>query len=86
MEKKWESFFKERRVLTPYEHFPKHLVDAFVAAEDGRFFEHKGLNFKAIFRAFLANLQAGRKVQGGSTITQQVARSSPFIFGKNLYP
>lgn len=69
------EFFKERRILTPYSQFPTLLVQAFVAAEDGRFFEHKGLNLKAIFRAFLANLKAGRKVQGGSTITQQVARS-----------
>lgn len=69
------EFFKERRILTPYSQFPPVLVQAFLAAEDGRFFEHKGLNLKAIFRAFLANLKAGRKVQGGSTITQQVARS-----------
>jgi len=69
------EFFKERRILVPYSEFPKVLVNAFVAAEDGRFFEHKGINWKAIFRAFLANLKAGKKVQGGSTITQQVARS-----------
>ena len=69
------EFFKQRRVLVPYEQFPEVLVKAFVAAEDGQFFKHKGLNVKAIFRAFLANLKAGRKVQGGSTITQQVARS-----------
>lgn len=69
------EFFKQRRVLVPYEQFPEVLVKAFVAAEDGQFFKHKGLNIRAIFRAFLANLKAGRKVQGGSTITQQVARS-----------
>ena len=69
------EFFKERRILVPYSQFPSVLVQAFVSAEDGRFFEHKGLNVKAIFRAFLVNLKAGRKVQGGSTITQQVARS-----------
>ncbi len=69
------EFFKERRILVSYSEFPKSLIQAFVSAEDGRFFEHKGVNFKAIFRAFLANLRAGKKVQGGSTITQQVARS-----------
>lgn len=69
------EFFKERRILVSYNQFPPILIQAFVAAEDGRFFEHKGLNLKAIFRAFLANIKAGRKVQGGSTITQQVARS-----------
>ena len=69
------EFYKERRKLIAFEEFPKHLIDAFVAAEDGSFFEHRGINYKAIFRAFLANIKAGRKVQGGSTITQQVARS-----------
>ena len=69
------EFFKERRFLVPYQEFPEVLIHAFVSAEDGHFFEHKGLNVKAIFRAFLANLRAGKKVQGGSTITQQVARS-----------
>ena len=69
------EFFKERRFLVPYQEFPEVLIQAFVSAEDGRFFEHKGLNVKAIFRAFLANLRAGKKVQGGSTITQQVARA-----------
>ena len=69
------EFFKERRFLVPYQDIPEVLVQAFVSAEDGRFFEHKGLNVKAIFRAFLVNLRAGKKVQGGSTITQQVARS-----------
>jgi penicillin-binding protein 1A len=54
---------------------PEHLVQAFVAAEDSSFFAHDGLNFFAIFRAMIANMKAGRKVQGGSTITQQVARS-----------
>ena len=69
------EFFKERRILVPYNELPPVLIQAFISAEDGQFFEHKGLNWKAIFRAFLANLKAGRKVQGGSTITQQVARS-----------
>lgn len=69
------EFFKERRILTSFGEFPPYLVQAFISAEDGRFFDHKGLNYKAIFRAFLANIKAGKKVQGGSTITQQVARS-----------
>lgn len=69
------EFFREKRMLTPYEKMPKHLVQAFVAAEDDQFFKHEGINYVAIFRAFLANLKAGRKAQGGSTITQQVART-----------
>ena len=72
--KKVGEFFKERRLLFPYEDIPDHVIWAFVSAEDGSFFKHGGLNFRAIGRAFVANLRAGRKVQGGSTITQQLAR------------
>ncbi len=69
------EFFRERRVVVPFETFPKVLTQAFIAAEDSSFFEHSGINYMAIGRAVLANLKAGRKVQGGSTITQQVAKS-----------
>ena len=67
------EFFKQKRFVA--REFPKKLLKAFVAAEDSQFYHHKGLNFRAIFRALLANLRAGRKAQGASTITQQVARS-----------
>ncbi|MBX7232695.1 MAG: PBP1A family penicillin-binding protein [Bdellovibrionales bacterium] len=69
------EFSREKRTLVTYENIPKHLIEAFVAAEDSSFFRHDGLNYLAMVRAFLANLKAGRKVQGGSTITQQIARS-----------
>ncbi|MAV90948.1 MAG: penicillin-binding protein 1A [Bdellovibrionaceae bacterium] len=69
------EFFREKRMLTPYEKIPPHLVQAFISAEDDQFFQHEGINYLAIFRAFVANLKAGRKAQGGSTITQQVART-----------
>lgn len=69
------EFFKERRKLASFEEFPGHLIQAFISSEDGSFFEHRGVNYSSIFRALLANIKAGRKVQGGSTITQQVARS-----------
>lgn len=73
--KKIGEFTRERRTLIPYEKIPKRLVNAFLAAEDDQFFEHKGVNYTAILRATLANLRAGRTVQGGSTITQQVAKT-----------
>ncbi|KYG68835.1 penicillin-binding protein 1A [Bdellovibrio bacteriovorus] len=73
--KKIGEFFRERRTLIPYDKIPKHVVNSFLAAEDDQFFEHKGINPQAIFRAALANLRAGRSVQGGSTITQQVAKT-----------
>ncbi|MEZ0392673.1 MAG: penicillin-binding protein 1A [Pseudobdellovibrionaceae bacterium] len=69
------EFFLERRVLIPYSEIPKDVVNAFLAAEDDSFFHHKGLNYMAILRAQFANLRAGQTVQGGSTITQQVAKT-----------
>jgi penicillin-binding protein 1A len=65
----------ERREILPFERFPPMLVNAFLAAEDRRFYEHGGLDFRGIARALGANLRAGEVAQGGSTITQQVAKS-----------
>ncbi len=69
------EFAREKRVLTPFKDIPKVVVNAFLAAEDSTFFEHSGINYLATLRAFLVNIKAGEKVQGASTITQQVARS-----------
>jgi penicillin-binding protein 1A len=68
------EFFVERRVLVPPDQIPTLVRNAFVAAEDARFFSHAGLDFFSIVRAAVANLVAGHVVQGASTITQQVAR------------
>lgn len=73
--KKIGEFFRERRTLVPYEKIPKDLVNAFLAAEDDQFFKHGGINYLAILRATMANLRAGKNVQGGSTITQQVSKT-----------
>lgn len=69
------EFLRERRTLVGFDKIPKNVVNAFLAAEDDQFYQHKGINPQAIFRAALANLRAGRSVQGGSTITQQVAKT-----------
>lgn len=69
------EFYKERRYVVPYEKIPSICVQAFVAAEDDRFFQHSGINLVSIIRAGIVNLKAGHVVQGGSTITQQVAKS-----------
>jgi penicillin-binding protein 1A len=69
------EFFRERRVMVQYKDIPKDVVNAFVAAEDDKFFQHKGIDLQALFRAAIANMRAGRNVQGGSTITQQVAKT-----------
>jgi penicillin-binding protein 1A len=68
------EFFAEKRIEVPYSRLPRHLVLAFVAAEDARFFEHPGVDVTGIVRAFFRNLEAGELVQGGSTITQQVVK------------
>ena len=73
--RKIAEFFKERRIVLPLSEMPPMLIDAFVAAEDSRFYKHKGIDFISIIRAFFKNLEAGAIVQGGSTITQQVTKS-----------
>jgi penicillin-binding protein 1A len=70
-----ERVFKENRTLVPLSQMSPMLPRAFVAAEDGRFFEHPGLDFISVLRAAINNLRKGRRGQGGSTITQQVAKS-----------
>ncbi|MCB0366036.1 MAG: transglycosylase domain-containing protein [Bdellovibrionales bacterium] len=69
------EFFREKRMLVPYKDTPPQLIQAFTSAEDSSFFQHGGINYIATIRALIANIRAGRKVQGGSTITMQVARS-----------
>ena len=67
--------FSENRQLTDLNEIPKLLINAFVAAEDARFFQHQGVDAWSILRAIIHNLKDGGKGQGASTITQQVARS-----------
>ncbi|MBI3019416.1 MAG: transglycosylase domain-containing protein, partial [Deltaproteobacteria bacterium] len=69
------EFYELRRKIIPLEEIPKIVVNSFVAAEDAQFFSHKGIDLQGIIRAAIKNFQAGRFVQGGSTITQQVAKS-----------
>lgn len=69
------KFLLENRIPIPYEKIPKPLIQAFLAAEDAEFFEHRGIDYKGIARAMLKNLLAGKIVQGGSTITQQVTKT-----------
>jgi penicillin-binding protein 1A len=69
------KFLMENKIPIPYEQIPRSLVLAFVAAEDADFFHHKGIDYRGIARAMLKNMIAGRIVQGGSTITQQVTKT-----------
>ncbi len=69
------KYLMENRIPISYERIPKQLVNAFIAAEDADFFKHKGVDYKGILRAMFKNFLAGRIVQGGSTITQQVTKT-----------
>lgn len=70
-----DRIFTENRTVVQLGEMNPLLPKAFVAAEDGRFFEHPGLDWFSVVRAVFANVRSGRKSQGGSTITQQVARA-----------
>lgn len=77
------TLFAENRELVSFDKFPRHLVDAVVAAEDQRFWTHRGFDAKAIARAALRNTAAGEAVQGGSTITQQYVKNIYFPINRN---
>jgi penicillin-binding protein 1A len=69
------TIFERYKELVKYEDIPLYVIKAFIAAEDEDFFSHKGINPKAIIRAAINNIREGRIVQGGSTITQQLAKN-----------
>ena len=68
--------YRQNRALVPLEQLPNELVDAVLAAEDARFFDHPGYDIRSIARAALVNLQSGEVIQGGSTITQQYVKNT----------
>lgn len=70
-----EEFFIEDRRFVPINRVPRFVAHAFVAAEDSRFFQHEGIDLQGLVRATVKNLTHGAIVQGGSTITQQLAKA-----------
>ena len=66
---------EHRRIWVPLADIPEFVQKAFVAAEDKRFHQHKGVDERGLIRAFIGNLAAPGRPQGGSTITQQVAKN-----------
>ena len=70
------QIYVENRETVPYEQLPADLINAVVAVEDAKFYEHHGYDLLGIIRAALKNLTAGHVRQGGSTITQQLGRNS----------
>ena len=65
----------ERRVPVTFDKIPKHVQQAFIAIEDNRFYEHSGIDYRGTARALVSTL-SGQEVQGGSTITQQLAKNA----------
>ncbi len=65
---------EQRRILVAYDNIPPFVVQAFLAAEDDRFFTHPGIDYQGVLRAAWKNILSGRRGQGASTLTQQLAR------------
>lgn len=70
-----DSGNNEQRIFLARENFPEFMVDALVNTEDRNFYHHHGVSPIGILRAFIVNLRAGKTVQGGSTLTQQLAKN-----------
>ena len=70
------KIFIQNRLPIPYEQIPKEMVNAVVAEEDNRFFEHHGVDYFGVLRAAVSNYRQGKVKQGASTVTQQLARNS----------
>lgn len=75
------TFGEKRRIPVPYNEIPAPLIEAVLATEDQRYFQHSGVDVPGLGRAALQLIATGRKTQGGSTITMQVARS--FYLSRN---
>jgi penicillin-binding protein 1A len=69
------EYGEKKRIPLSYEQFPPQMVQAILASEDDRFFEHPGVDYQGILRAAVELAKTGNKTQGGSTITMQVARN-----------
>ncbi len=80
----YEIFKEEKREYVSLDLIPEHLKWATIVAEDATFYQHSGLNFKAILRAFLIDLKLKKPFQGGSTISQQLIRSTFLTREKTL--
>src|SRR5574337_899693 len=68
------ALFEQKRFWVSLDKIPRHLINGLIAVEDAQFYEHRGINFRGIARALLVNLRALRPVEGGSSITQQLAK------------
>jgi 1A family penicillin-binding protein len=72
----YEIHGEEKRTVIPFEEVPEQVKQATIAIEDANFYSHSALDIRSILRALLVNLSRGRVSQGGSTITQQLAKNA----------
>ena len=84
IEQKIAEIKKEKINYIEYENLPKDYINAIVAAEDRRYFEHNGIDLISISRAIIKDIQTMSLVEGGSTITQQLAKNTYFTQKKEL--
>ena len=72
------DFSKEKRIFVPYNSIPKNVINSFLSAEDKNFFSHPGVDAKGVLRAVvnnISNIISSKRLEGASTITQQVAKN-----------
>ncbi|HXW86567.1 MAG TPA: biosynthetic peptidoglycan transglycosylase, partial [Candidatus Bathyarchaeia archaeon] len=84
MGREWARFEIDFRQPVPLSHIPPAVIDAFLTAEDRTFFHHCGLSFRGIARSIAVNLYHGKRLQGASTITQQLVKLL-FLHGKKTF-
>ena len=78
MENWLQIFLKKKEFFVPYSSIPKNVINAFLSAEDKNFFFHPGVDAKGVLRAIINNIKnvlSSRRLEGASTITQQVAKN-----------
>ena len=78
MEMLLQIFFKRKRIFVPFRSIPQNVINSFLSAEDKNFFSHPGVDAKGVLRAVINNIQnilTSKRLEGASTITQQVAKN-----------
>lgn len=82
---KLAELHEEDRDMVDIDKIPEHVQQAFISIEDMRFYEHQGIDPRAILRALYRDILAGAKVEGGSTITQQLAKNAFYQMTKHYF-
>ncbi|HSO46445.1 MAG TPA: transglycosylase domain-containing protein, partial [Rhizobiaceae bacterium] len=75
---------EQRRIPVTFEQIPATVIEAFLAAEDARFYQHPGVDWQGLVRALIANVSAGGVREGGGTITMQLARNTVLTSERTL--